>query len=137
MKHLHSQDGDPNVIIVLKILAKNNAGSENIIPDPSTTMLLFVIFCLWRGVYRYLDGGWSPGLGPPLLHKGGVRLRLGVLHQERLVLPNQQTELDRANLLTNQKSESDNANLLTNRQSELKSLKLVLRIWIRIDPHQF
>ncbi len=104
----------------------------------------------------YLDGGRSPGLGPPLLHKGGVRLRLGVLHQERLVLTNQQTELDRAtlltnqqteldraNILTNQQSESDDAKLLANQQSELIPLKLVLRIQIRTnfekpvtDPHQ-
>jgi hypothetical protein len=52
-----------------------------------------VIYCLWGGfIPVYLDGGRSPGLGPSLLHKGGVRLRLGVLHQERLVLTNQQTE---------------------------------------------
>jgi hypothetical protein len=64
----------------------------------------------------YLDGGRSPGLGPPLLHKGGVGLRLGVLHQERLVLTNQQTVLVRANLLTNQQSDIDTANLLTYQQ---------------------
>jgi hypothetical protein len=108
--------------------------------------LFYVIFCLKRGeggCIGYLDGGRSPGLGPPLLHKGGVRLRLRVLHQERLVLTKQKTESDRANLLTNQQSESDIANLLTDQRSELIPLKLVLRIRIRInfgkpvtDPHQ-